>query len=401
MEFKMVQVFKLILICVSFFAFTDLSYAENNTLKSASPILAEAKISSGETVTLKSDDLEVIAIKTATKEGWKINFSGTSKGKRIFSFNYAFKNAVDYESTVKIVKLSQDSAYPQILFDAYTGGAHCCTMTEILFASKSGNWQITDFGYRDQELLTFEDITGTGNYVVIGVDESFNYTFDCYACSRPPIKIEEFKNGQLKDVTREPRFRERLKMELQTIEADPSNDWNSNGFLAGWTALKSLLGEQNDAFRRLLPLYDKTSDFGVMECTVAASIANCPAGKLKHLPLPEGLKKHLVLKNYLTSNQVAGLPRTDKDVPKKDIPEDHPTGQKPFILNEITPEPTMSPDGPIGSLTKREICQYAVINTLFGTVPAQWDNRPAYRDYLNEAKTRGYSIENCSQALGQ
>ena len=120
-----------------------------------------------------------------------------------------------------------------------TGGAPCCTMTEILFASKSGNWQFADFGYRDGDQLSFEDVTGTGNYLVIGVDESFNYTFDCYACSRPPIKIEEFKDGQLKDVTREPRFRDRLKFELKRIESDPSADWNSNGFLTRWAAVKS------------------------------------------------------------------------------------------------------------------------------------------------------------------
>ena len=323
--------FKKILILASFIIFSEVVHADNYGPNSASPIIAEAKISTGETITLISPNLEVTASRTATKDGWKIKFVGKSKGKLVFSLSDAFKNPAEYASSVKLVKLFPDSEYPQILFDAYTGGAHCCTMTEILLASKSGNWQFADFGYRDGDELKFEDTTGAGNYVVIGVDESFNYTFDCYACSRPPIKIEEFKNGQLNDVTREPRLRDRLKYELQRIESDPSTNWNSNGFLAGWVALKSLLGEQNDAFRRLLPLYDRTNQFGVMECVIPASIGKCPADKRKFIPFPEGLKKHLVSQKYLTSKEAARLPTGDAEVPQNESPLKDPTVIPPEI----------------------------------------------------------------------
>ena len=391
--------FKKILILASFIIFSEVVHADNYGPNSASPIIAEAKISTGETITLISPNLEVTASRTATKDGWKIKFVGKSKGKLVFSLSDAFKNPAEYASSVKLVKLFPDSEYPQILFDAYTGGAHCCTMTEILLASNSGNWHFADFGYRDGDELKFEDTTGAGNYVVIGVDESFNYTFDCYACSRPPIKIEEFKNGQLNDVTREPRFRDRLKYELQRIDSDPSTDWNSNGFLAGWAALKSLLGEQNDAFRRLLPLYDRTNQFGVMECVIPASIGKCPADKRKFIPFPEGLKKHLVSQKYLTSKEAARLPTGDAEVPQNENPVKDPATQKPVEPNELTPEIRIWSDEPLGLLSKQEICRYAVTSTHLGTVPAAWDDRPAYSEYLKEAKFRGYSLENCAQAL--
>ena len=391
--------FKKILIVASFIIFSEVVHADKYGPNSASPIIAEAKISTGETITLISPNLEVTASRTATKDGWKIKFVGKSKGKLVFSLSDAFKNPAEYASSVKLVKLFPDSEYPQILFDAYTGGAHCCTMTEILLASKSGNWQFADFGYRDGDELKFEDATGAGNYVVIGVDESFNYTFDCYACSRPPIKIEEFKNGQLNDVTREPRFRDRLKYELQRIESDPSTNWNSNGFLAGWVALKSLLGEQNDAFRRLLPLYDRTNQFGVMECVIPASIGKCPADKRKFIPFPEGLKKHLVSQKYLTSKQAARLPTGDVELPQNENPVKDTATQKPVEPNELTPEIRIWSDEPLGLLSKQEICRYAVTSTHLGTVPAAWDDRPAYSEYLKEAKFRGYSLENCAQAL--
>ena len=390
---------KKILILASFLLIADIVTAGNYEPNSASPIIAEAKISTGETITLISPNLEVTASRTATKDGWRIKFVGKSKGKLVFSLSEAFKTPAEYASSVKLVKLFPDSEYPQILFDAYTGGAHCCTMTEILLASKSGNWQFADFGYRDGDELKFEDATGAGNYVVIGVDESFNYTFDCYACSRPPIKIEEFKNGQLNDVTREPRFRDRLKYELQRIDSDPSTDWNSNGFLAGWAALKSLLGEQNDAFRRLLPLYDRTNQFGVMECVIPASIGKCPADKRKFIPFPEGLKKHLVSQKYLTSKEAARLPTGDAEVPQNENPVKDPATQKPVEPNELTPEIRIWSDEPLGLLSKQEICRYAVTSTHLGTVPAAWDDRPAYSEYLKEAKFRGYSLENCAQAL--
>jgi hypothetical protein len=391
--------FKKILILASFIIFSEVVHADNYGPNSASPIIAEAKISTGETITLISPNLEVTASRTATKDGWKIKFVGKSKGKLVFSLSDAFKNPAEYASSVKLVKLFPDSEYPQILFDAYTGGAHCCTMTEILLASNSGNWHFADFGYRDGDELKFEDTTGAGNYVVIGVDESFNYTFDCYACSRPPIKIEEFKNGQLNDVTREPRLRDRLKYELQRIESDPSTNWNSNGFLAGWVALKSLLGEQNDAFRRLLPLYDRTNQFGVMECVIPASIGKCPADKRKFIPFPEGLKKHLVSQKYLTSKEAARLPTGDAEVPQNENPVKDPATQKPVEPNELTPEIRIWSDEPLGLLSKQEICRYAVTSTHLGTVPAAWDDRPAYSEYLKEAKFRGYSLENCAQAL--
>ena len=391
--------FKKILILASFIIFSEVVHADNYGPNSASPIIAEAKISTGETITLISPNLEVTASRTATKDGWRIKFVGKSKGKLVFSLSDAFKTPAEYASSVKLVKLFPDSEYPQILFDAYTGGAHCCTMTEILLASNSGNWHFADFGYRDGDELKFEDTTGAGNYVVIGVDESFNYTFDCYVCSRPPIKIEEFKNGQLNDVTREPRLRDRLKYELQRIESDPSTNWNSNGFLAGWVALKSLLGEQNDAFRRLLPLYDRTNQFGVMECVIPASIGKCPADKRKFIPFPEGLKKHLVSQKYLTSKEAARLPTGDAEVPQNKNPVKDPATQKPVEPNELTPEIRIWSDEPLGLLSKQEICRYAVTSTHLGTVPAAWDDRPAYSEYLKEAKFRGYSLENCAQAL--
>ena len=393
--------FKNILICAGIFVFAGIGHADNFDQNSATPIIAEAKISSGETVNLTSPDLEVVATRSAVNNGWKVDFSGKSKGKLIFLLHYKFNNASDYASSIKIVKLSKNSTYPQIIFDAFTGGAHCCTMTEILFATKDGDWQFADFGFRDGDQLSFEEIAGTGNYAVIGVDDSFNYRFDCYACSRPPIKIEKFKDGQLNDVTREPGFRDRIRFELQRIESDPSANWNSNGFLAGWAAVKSLLGEQDDAFRRLLPLYDRTNQFGVMECAVSTSIAKCPADKRKLLPFPEGLKKHLVSQKYLTGKQAAGLPTVDSEVPQNQSPAMDPAAPKAVDLNESTSELRIRSDAPLSSLSKQEICRYAVTNTHFGTVPAHWDERPAYSDYLKEAKSRGYSVENCLHALGQ
>ena len=328
---KNTQLLRIILSSIFLLSFIEVNYAEDNTSKSNSPILAESMISTGETINLSSQNLDVRATRTKTENGWKLELVGKSNGKSVFSIKYPIKNASDYESSIKLVKLKKDSEFPEVIFDFFTGGAHCCTVSKILYSTHEGSWQIADLGLRDGIDIQFEDITGEGNFVIIGLEDSFYYTFDCYACSRPPIKIEEFRNGHLDDVTREPRFKKRLKSELLKIESDKNADWNSNGFLAGWVALKSLLGEQNDAFRRLLPLYDRTNQFGVMECVIPASIGKCPADKRKFIPFPEGLKKHLVSQKYLTSKEAARLPTGDAEVPQNESPLKDPTVIPPEI----------------------------------------------------------------------
>ena len=136
-----------------------------------------------------------------------------------------------------------------------------------------------------------------------------------------------------------------------------------------------------------------------MECVIPASIGKCPADKRKFIPFPEGLKKHLVSQKYLTSKEAARLPTGDAEVPQNENPVKDPATQKPVEPNELTPEIRIWSDEPLGLLSKQEICRYAVTSTHLGTVPAAWDDRPAYSEYLKEAKFRGYSLENCAQAL--
>ena len=138
-----------------------------------------------------------------------------------------------------------------------------------------------------------------------------------------------------------------------------------------------------------------------MECAVPASIGKCPADKRKLIPFPEGLKKHLVSQKYLTSKQAASLPTGEDEVPQNESPLKDSATPPTVDPNQSTLELKISSDVPLSLLSKQEICRYAVTNTHFGTVPARWDDRPAYSDYLKEARARDYSIESCLQALGR
>ena len=277
----------------------------------------------------------------------------------------------------------------------YTGGAHCCTVTKIVYQTNDGDWKIGEFGTRDGDPeLKFEDVLNDGNFKIIGFDERFNYAFSSYAGSWPPIKIEEFQDGRLIDVTRNKRFLPRIHQALAEFEANAQADWNSNGYLAGWVALKTLVGEQDDAFKRIILLYDRADTFGLLRCKVSLKKYICPNDDYWLDPFPKALKQFLLRYNYLTSTTAAYLPSFDnmKSEPYKTVP----------AKEEISKNRTKA-------LSDDVICRYAITNKDHSTAvdqwdglsPADWDNNPLFSDYINEAHKRNFSIEDCMKHVIQ
>ena len=46
------------------------------------------------------------------------------------------------------------------------------------------------------------------------------------------------------------------------------DEWRDNGFLAGWVAHNVLVGNGADAWRKMLDLYNRNSDWDLSVCTV-------------------------------------------------------------------------------------------------------------------------------------
>lgn len=141
---------------------------------------------------------------------------------------------------------------PEVLIDLYTGGAHCCSYTQIYAyhaASNSyrrvkGSWG--DYGY---DLV---DLDKDGKLELNSRDFRFAAAFTAYAASGAPPRIFRFENGKLVNVTRE--FRSVIKSNLRDylrlykkIRKDPDVP-DVRGFLAAYVADKYLLGQADSAF---------------------------------------------------------------------------------------------------------------------------------------------------------
>ena len=189
---------------------------------------------------------------------------------------------------------------------SFTGGAHCCTETQIATSDSDGRWSVLKADTLDADGYQFEDLSGDGVSEVVSIDNSFLYAFDCYACSYAPVRIQKLQGTRLRDVHRDyPMF---LRQDLYRMEysAERTRElWHSNGFLGGWVAAKALVGQFEDAWARMLVSYDRNSDWLLEECTTGASLDKCPVGLKKRISFPEALRKHLITHGYIEGQETA------------------------------------------------------------------------------------------------
>jgi hypothetical protein len=88
---------------------------------------------------------------------------------------------------------------PEVLVDVFTGGAHCCTVTELLtwdgavYRSRFRDW--LDAGY------TIRDLNGDGRPELQSVDARFRYEFASFAGSAFPVQVWQVDGGAFADVT--------------------------------------------------------------------------------------------------------------------------------------------------------------------------------------------------------
>ena len=165
---------------------------------------------------------------------------------------------------------------PEVLIDLYTGGAHCCSYTQIYsyhaatnaYRRVKGSWG--DYGYE----LTDLDKDGTPEFR--GADFRFAAAFTAYAASGAPPMIFKFVGGKLKNVTK--TYRAEIKKNLRQyldlyreIRKDPDVP-DVRGFLAAYVADKYLLGQGDTAFDLVYAAYRRGELRGLQGDT-------SPAGK--------------------------------------------------------------------------------------------------------------------------
>lgn len=104
------------------------------------PVLARAEISPDSSVELSANGLSIKAKRKETKDGWSISVSGKSANGP-FSFYYRFRGVSDYTQYILIVELDPKNSSPEIMFRAYTGGAHCCSLPVFAYEIGRGMWK--------------------------------------------------------------------------------------------------------------------------------------------------------------------------------------------------------------------------------------------------------------------
>ena len=219
-------------------------------------------------------------------------------GKQIAELKGEGTGTGDPPVSVQIAEIDPANSSPEVVVSFYTGGAHCCSDTKVISASKDGaSWKTIELGQFDGGPLLASDLAGDGHPVFETRDNAFLYTFGCYACSSAPLEVLTVQDGAVKNITTDPRFHHEHELWLKDMITDVPDE-DVNGFLAGYVGEKILLGEGKQAWELMLAHYDKDSDWGLETCGQPVNDkGECPV-KTELLSFPDALERMLNENGY-------------------------------------------------------------------------------------------------------
>ena len=208
--------------------------------------------------------------------------------------------------SIFITEMDPANTKPEVVVEFYSGGAHCCESIYVLeeVPGRPGEWQTVDLGQHDGGERPPQDLDGDGLSEIVTKDSSFLYAYGSYAESYAPPVIISVRKGHRVDLTRRPSMRPFLRKEEKRIRAimrDPDfrNDrgYIPNGVLAGYVALKILLGEGPEGWRFMLKNRDPAAPPDEI-CPLDDENGECPVPMLK-VDFPVSLAMHLRAMGYV------------------------------------------------------------------------------------------------------
>jgi len=101
--------------------------------------------------------------------------------------------------SVRVVQLDS-SPDPEVVFDLFTGGAHCCFYSQI-FRYNGGGYTSITHDWLDP-FYVLRNLNGDGLPEFVSGDGRFAYKFGSFATSWFPPQIWRYDNGTMIDVTR-------------------------------------------------------------------------------------------------------------------------------------------------------------------------------------------------------
>jgi hypothetical protein len=198
-----------------------------------------------------------------------------------------------------------DATRPYVLFQSYSGGAHCCTQIQVIYP-ESGRLQIVDLGEWDSgywDALPV-DRNGDGRLDFEFVDNAFLYAFASYADSSAPPLIMNIDGDRTVDVSRDPGFRplyERAMAAEREACLRPEGGRTPNGACAAYVAAAARAGQFERAWALMLRAYDRNSDWELpSSCRTALVDYRCPEGQeVTFDNYPDALRSFLVDHGYI------------------------------------------------------------------------------------------------------
>jgi hypothetical protein len=165
------------------------------------------------------------------------------------------------KSALQVVDLNGDGE-PEVLVDAYSGGAHCCALTELFafngsaYAGSELYWGNTGYELKDLDL--------DGKPELVGYDDAFAGPFSSFAASFFPPRIVDYEpsvKGALRDVTDHfvALIRKNQRQALHALKRARRQHYETLGIVAAYVADMYLLGD-HDAVRPYLKRARKRGD---------------------------------------------------------------------------------------------------------------------------------------------
>lgn len=168
---------------------------------------------------------------------------------------------------LRLLRLDPDSDTPQIIVDGYTGGAHCCVVSALLWQSKYKKWHILDLPGQDGD-SSIPTVVGSDMRTLLKIyDNSFLDAYASYASSYAPNQLLALNNGHLLNVTTQKEYRDILLNDMRDLINEKETEGHCsfmhgpegyNAFLAYYVASFANLGHLQDAWAYMLLHHDQS-----------------------------------------------------------------------------------------------------------------------------------------------
>jgi hypothetical protein len=149
-----------------------------------------------------------------------------------------------------IVRDIDDDSEPDVVYTAYTGGAHCCIVAEFYALSPDSTRYTRVSHFFGDPGFRIEDLDHNGQPEVVTADDRFAYRFTAYAFSGLPLLVLRYSHGVFTDLTTS--FPGRLRAESARFwrnykKLRGNKDDTARGQISAWAADQYRLGHRKHA----------------------------------------------------------------------------------------------------------------------------------------------------------